>query len=122
MPSVITLDVLMPQFDGWSVLREIKSDPDLAHIPIIMVTILDEMKKGFSLGATDYLTKPVDRKKLGGILAKYRSCNANRVLLVEDDEATRAVMARSLAADGWEVIEAENGRVGLERLAEAIPA
>ena len=122
MPSVITLDVLMPQFDGWSVLREIKSDPALAHIPIIMVTILDEKKKGFALGATDYLTKPVDRKKLGGILTKYRGSNAvNRVLIVEDDEATRSLMSRTLTGEDWEVIEAENGRVGLECLARAIP-
>ena len=101
---------------------EIKSDPALAHIPIIMVTILDEKKKGFALGATDYLTKPVDRKKLGGILAKYRGSNAvNRVLIVEDDEATRSLMSRTLTSEDWEVIEAENGRVGLDCLARAIP-
>ncbi|MEM7222509.1 MAG: response regulator [Pseudomonadota bacterium] len=122
MPSVITLDVLMPRFDGWCVLREIKTDPELAHIPIIMVTILDEKKKGFALGATDYLTKPVDRKKLGGILSKYRNCGrSNRILIVEDDEPTRSLMARSLAGEDWEVVEAENGRVALERLAETMP-
>jgi adenylate cyclase len=119
-PSVITLDVLMPAFDGWNVLREAKSDPALATIPIIMVTIVDEKKKGFSLGASDYLAKPLDRKKLSAVLARYRNGRAGlKVLVVEDDEATRQVVARILRQEDWEVMEAENGRVGLECLASS---
>jgi adenylate cyclase len=118
-PSVITLDVLMPEFDGWSVLREAKSDPELASIPIIMVTILDEKKKGISLGASDYLPKPLDRKKLSAVLARYRNGRANlKILVVEDDEATRQVVVRTLRQENWEVLEAENGRVGLALLTE----
>ncbi len=121
-PSVITLDVLMPDFDGWSVLREAKSDSELAAIPIIMVTIVDEKRKGFALGASDYLAKPLDRKQLGAVLAKYRNGQANlRVLIVEDDEATRQLIARTLSGEDWVVAQAENGRVGLECLAEARP-
>lgn len=121
-PSLITLDVLMPDFDGWSVLREAKSDPLLAGIPIIMVTIVDEKKKGISLGASDYLAKPLDRKRLSAVLARYRNGRANlRVMVVEDDEATRQVITRALRQEDWEVVEAENGRVGLERLSETSP-
>lgn len=121
-PSVITLDVMMPDYDGWSVLRDLKSDPELAGIPIIMVSIVDEKRKGFSLGASDYLTKPVDRKQLGAILAKYRNGRSHlKVLIVEDEETTRQMIARTLRQEDWEVIEAENGRVGLERLTEISP-
>ena len=121
-PSVITLDVLMPEYDGWSVLRDAKSDPQLAGIPIIMVTIVDEKKKGFSLGASDYLAKPLDRKQLSAVLAKYRNGRSNlSVLVVEDDETTRQLVARTLRAEDWKVVEAENGRIGLERLAEVSP-
>ncbi len=121
-PSVITLDVLMPEFDGWSVLREAKSDPQLAAIPIIMATIVDEKRKGFALGASDYLGKPLDRKQLSRVLDKYRNGRSHlRVLIVEDDETTRQHMARAMTGEDWTVVEAENGRIGLERLAEASP-
>lgn len=64
MPAAITLDVLMPGMDGWSVLSSLKADPALAHIPVIMATIFQDKPLGFALGATDYLTKPLDREKL----------------------------------------------------------
>ena len=121
-PLVITLDVLMPGLDGWSMIRELKADPKLSAIPVVMLTILDEQNKGYALGASDYMTKPIDRKRLAELLGKYRSEEAvGRVLLVEDDEATRQRMHRLLVGEGWEVSEAENGRVALERLAEFEP-
>jgi PAS domain S-box-containing protein len=72
-PEVITLDVLMPGTgaDGWSTLATLKADPELAHIPVVMVTIADDKNKGFVLGASDYLTKPIDRDRLLAILNKY---------------------------------------------------
>jgi hypothetical protein len=118
-PDVITLDVLMPQMDGWAVLKELKSDPALADIPVIMATITDERNLGIALGASEYLTKPIDRERLAAILARYSRADApRRVLIVEDDDAARALIRRALEAEGWEVDEAENGRVALERLAE----
>ena len=63
-PIAITLDVVMPELDGWTVLSALKGDPDLASIPVIMVTITDEKQRAFALGATGYLTKPIDRAKL----------------------------------------------------------
>jgi CheY-like chemotaxis protein len=119
---VITLDVLMPGLSGWDVLRELKADPELAAIPVMMLTIVDEKNKGYALGAADYMTKPIDRERLRGILDRYRSDDkGQRVLVVEDEKTTRQLLRRMLVGEGWQVREAENGRVALERLAEARP-
>jgi signal transduction histidine kinase/CheY-like chemotaxis protein len=121
-PAAITLDVLMPDLDGWTVLAALKGDPELADIPVIFVTILDEQTKGYALGATDYLVKPVDRERLAQVLT--RLCGdrpSRRLLVVEDDETTRAVVQQALERDGWAITPAENGRVALARLAEVRP-
>jgi signal transduction histidine kinase/DNA-binding response OmpR family regulator len=122
-PAVITLDVLMPSMDGWSVLTTLKADPDLADIHVIMLTIVDDKNLGYALGASDYLTKPVDRDRLVAILNKYRREDPCRlVLVVEDNAATRAMLRRTLEKEGWTVTEAEHGRMALERIAESRPA
>ncbi|WP_187639936.1 response regulator [Bosea sp. F3-2] len=121
-PSLITLDVLMPGLDGWSVLQELKRDDDLGDIPVLMVTIVDEENRGYALGAAAYLTKPVDRDRLRRALVScHPGLASRRVLIVEDDDHTRARLSRILREDGWEVAEAENGRVALDRLAKAHP-
>jgi CheY-like chemotaxis protein/anti-sigma regulatory factor (Ser/Thr protein kinase) len=71
-PAVITLDVLMPSMDGWAVLTTLKADPDLVDIPVLMLTIVDDKNLGYALGASAYLTKPIDRDRLLAILKKYR--------------------------------------------------
>jgi signal transduction histidine kinase/CheY-like chemotaxis protein len=119
-PHVITLDVLMPGMDGWSVLRELKADPKLSNIPVIMITMADDRSTGYALGASDYLTKPIDRERLAASVQKYRH-GSQAVLVVEDDDDTREMMVRTLANDGWTVREAANGRVALERVQEAVP-
>jgi signal transduction histidine kinase/DNA-binding response OmpR family regulator/HAMP domain-containing protein len=119
-PYAITLDVLMPGMDGWAVLSALKADPQLADIPVVMLTIVDEHNLGFALGAADYLTKPVDRERLVGLLRKFRR-PPGAVLVVDDDPADRQLVARALEKDGLTVIEAENGRVGLGRLRETRP-
>ena len=121
-PDVITLDVLMPGLDGWGVLATLKDDPALAAIPVVMLTITDERTLGFALGATEYLTKPIERARLSAVLARYRRAPDAGVLIVEDDADTRAVLRRSLEKEGWRVSEAENGRVGLERVVAEHPA
>jgi len=120
-PALITLDVLMPEFDGWSVLQELKADPELAQIPVLMLSILDEKNKGYALGASDYMTKPFDRDRLRKLLAKYGSAGGRSIMVVEDDQDTRRWLARALEAEGWQVTEAENGRVALEQLATTRP-
>ncbi len=121
-PDAITLDVMMPDMDGWAVLSRLKSDPDLADIPVVMLTMMDQKNIGYALGASDYLTKPIDRERLSAVLSKYR-CGKPRcpILLVEDDEPTREMMRRTLTKEGWEVVEAENGRVALQRLETTQP-
>jgi len=122
-PDVITLDVLMPGMDGWAVLMELKKDPALAEIPVIMATITDQRNLGMALGASEYLTKPIDRERLAAILRKYARENQPRtVLIVEDDASARSLIRRALEREGWTVDEAENGRVALEKLAQATPA
>ncbi len=120
-PDVITLDVLMPGLDGWGVLAALKSDPVLAPIPVIMVTITDEQNLGFSLGASEYLTKPIERARLSAVLARYRRDPGAGVLVVEDDPDTRVTLRRALEKEGWVVTEAENGRRGLEQMARHKP-
>jgi CheY-like chemotaxis protein len=121
-PAVITLDVLMPGRDGWSVIQELKSDPELAGIPVVMVTIVDDQPRGYAMGAAEYLNKPVDRAKLAGILKRHAGVGAGRhALVVEDDAGTRQVLARMLVGEGWQVTEAENGMVALAKLAGARP-
>jgi CheY-like chemotaxis protein len=121
-PNVITLDVMMPKMDGWSVLQQLKADAELREIPVIMVSIVDDKNLGYTLGAADYLTKPVDREHLGRVLARYRCAQPPcPVLLIEDDDTTRGMMRTMLEREGWKVTEAVNGREGLERVAEARP-
>ncbi len=121
-PDAITLDVLMPQMDGWAVLKALKDDPAVASIPVIMLTIVDDKNLGFSLGAADYLAKPVNQEKLVQILARYcPKTGEARVLVIEDEESTRRMMRLILEREGCIVAEAENGRVGLKRLAAEPP-
>ncbi len=119
-PDAVTLDVMMPDLDGWSVLAALKCDPEVADIPVVLVTVVDEKNRGYALGAAEYLIKPIDRDRL---VAALRSLcrRAGRVLVVEDDEIMRAVIRQALEREGWSVVQAENGRVALERLAEARP-
>jgi CheY-like chemotaxis protein len=121
-PAVIALDVLMPGMDGWAVLTALKADPDLADIPVIMLTIVDDKGMGYALGAADYLTKPIDWERLPDTLRKYQQARPQcPVLVVEDDADLREMMRRTLENGGWAVIEAANGRVALERLIEQRP-
>ncbi|GAB4173377.1 MAG: hypothetical protein Fur005_35210 [Roseiflexaceae bacterium] len=122
-PDVITLDVMMPDLDGWAVLTAIKDDPALREIPVVMLTLRDEPDTGYALGAAAYLNKPVEHDQLLKALRRLSSeRRRSHILLVEDDATTRQMMRRMLEKEGWEVREAENGRVGLERVAEEQPA
>jgi CheY-like chemotaxis protein/nitrogen-specific signal transduction histidine kinase len=121
-PDAISLDVLMPGMDGWTVLRALKGDPLTSSIPVVMVSMLDDRDIGYALGAADYLTKPFDREKLVLALRRFRQGSSPRpVLVVEDDPATREVVRRALERDGWVVSEADNGRRALESLSRSVP-
>jgi signal transduction histidine kinase/CheY-like chemotaxis protein/CHASE3 domain sensor protein len=121
-PALITLDVLMPGVDGWSVLRALKADPTLAPIPVVMLSILDEQNRGYALSAADYLTKPVQRDRLRSLLARHcRRAAGKHVLIVDDDPEARRWLARALTAEGWQTSEAGDGLAALARVRENRP-
>ena len=121
-PAAITLDVMMPRMDGWAVLRILKADPELHNIPVIMLSMIDDRTRGYSLGAVDYLTKPVNRELLQKTLSRYYCTDGNcPVLLVEDDIETREIMAHTLEKSGWKVFEASNGQEALDMMADVQP-
>jgi signal transduction histidine kinase/DNA-binding response OmpR family regulator/PAS domain-containing protein len=116
-PDVITLDILMPEMDGWSVLRTLKADPEVSDIPVIMASILDEKNKGFSLGAADFLSKPVQKEYL---MKSIRNLIGNKdnlkICLIEDDDSLRFTMREILEKQDVKIIEAENGKIGMSIL------
>jgi two-component system, NtrC family, sensor kinase len=121
-PTAITLDVMMPDLDGWSVLAALRQDPEIADIPVIMVTIVDEHRRGIALGAAGYLTKPIDRERLHRLVSRFRAPEPpTRVLLVEDDAVQRERMRGWLEGPEWSVREAANGREALDRLKQGKP-
>ncbi|MEJ2187129.1 MAG: GAF domain-containing protein, partial [Gemmatimonadota bacterium] len=120
-PDAVILDVLMPGVDGWSVLEQLRADTELADTPVIILSMLDDRRLGFALGASDYLTKPVDAARLLDALHRHCTDRDRPVLVVEDDPAARDMLRRTMERAGWAVLEAENGRVALERLADAQP-
>jgi CheY-like chemotaxis protein len=122
-PDVITLDVMMPGMDGWAVITALKADTQLASIPVIMLTMVQDKDMGYALGAQDYLTKPIDREKLITVLQKYALRKEQSTLLVvEDDPMTRDMITRMLRKEGWYVRDATNGREALERVAAMKPS
>lgn len=114
-PDVILLDVRMPNLSGWEVLSCLKSDPELANIPVVMVTIEDDQALGFALGAVDYLLKPINYDRLLTLLQPYSKDSASTsVMVVEDNHENREMLCRQLTKAGWRVLEAENGLKALE--------
>ena len=120
-PAAVTLDIMMPDLDGWTVLAAIKGDPALASTPMVLMSIVDQKNRGYALGAADYLVKPVDRAKLVESLTNICGSISGRALLVDDDEVVRRGVRQALEPIGWKVTEAENGQVAVEALATALP-
>jgi signal transduction histidine kinase/CheY-like chemotaxis protein len=121
-PTVITLDVLMPDLDGWSVLAALREDSELADVPVIIVSILDEQRRGAALGAAAYLTKPIDRERLRTLVDRFRvKARPTRVLVVEDDSYQRDRIRGWIEGQDSIVQQAANGREALERLQEGKP-
>ncbi|MBC9178461.1 response regulator [Pseudoroseomonas ludipueritiae] len=117
-PDAILLDVMMPRLDGWGVLSALKAEPELADTPVVMVTVVQERGLAFSLGAADYLNKPVEWSRLKRVLDRYRAQPApGTALLVEHDEAQRAELRQLLEREGWAVEEAADNRAALARMA-----
>ncbi|MGH6990946.1 MAG: ATP-binding response regulator, partial [Stellaceae bacterium] len=117
-PDAITLDVMMPHMDGWSVLTALKNESALAEIPVIMLTMLHERAIALQLGASGYITKPIDWTQLSGMLHRLgKRGSAARVLVIDDDPEMRTATRRMLERSGHTVAEAANGEEGLTWLA-----
>src|SRR6056300_442969 len=116
-PKLILLDVLMPGRDGWSLLKECKTDKELKDIPVIMISQLNQSNLASSLGANDYLTKPIDRTHFINTLKRIMGTNTQnqKVLVIDDDKDVRELLSRLLKDAGYRSIDARDGKEGLER-------
>jgi DNA-binding response OmpR family regulator len=122
IPTIITLDVMMPGMDGWAVLAQLKADPALAKVPVIMQTIVDEPQKAYTLGAADHLIKPIDRAQMVEAVRRLRrSGNQNALLLAEDANVLEQV-GRFLGAEGWTVASVTDSERARELLEQRKPA
>ncbi|WP_161992707.1 response regulator [Aureimonas leprariae] len=120
-PNLVLLDVTMPRMDGWAVLRAMKGDPALAGIPVVMVTVIDEHSLGYSLGASDYLLKPVEWDRLKGVVDALSVSGPARVLVVDNDAAMLERASVTLMREGLVVDTAEHGQQGLEKATAVKP-
>jgi signal transduction histidine kinase/CheY-like chemotaxis protein len=122
-PDLITLDIIMPDLDGWSVLKALKDDPELREIPVVLATIMADRDMGFALGAADFVTKPFERDLLMQAVNRHRRGDGSaQVLIVDDDAKTRNMLRRTLQKEGWTVAEAADGREALNQLERSRPA
>jgi len=122
-PLAILLDIIMPGKGGWQVLQEIKSDPDLSRIPVIVVTLAGDTDLAVTLGAADVFLKPVDTEVLTASLERWRLGGAPaQALIIDDDGFSRDLMRRSLEKHGWTVAEAADGEEGLAYLNSFTPS
>jgi signal transduction histidine kinase/DNA-binding response OmpR family regulator len=120
-PVVIALDIMMPGMDGWAVLQAIRADPELAETRVVIVSMLDEKPLGMALGADDYLTKPLRREQLLASIQRLVPVRDGYILIVEDDEALRELLQRTLIEEGWSVRIAETGRAALDLIEQSRP-
>ena len=122
VPDIIILDIVMPDMDGWTVYKKLKTTPLLSQIPVIIVTIGDYEKMAKDFGVVDFLAKPIKWKTLNVILSKYIIISKSKhILVIDDDSSTRIILRKMLIKDGWRVDEAENGKVALDRIKKEKP-
>ncbi len=119
-PRAILLDVMMPGMDGWEVLSALKADPDLAMIPVVMVTFVSERGLATTMGAADYVLKPVEWERFREVMDRFREAQGD-VLVVDDDADARGRIRTMLERNGYTVAEAGDGQEALDRVAHAVP-
>ena len=120
LPRAITLDVMMPKIDGWTVLQQLKADPDLARIPVVIISFVNDKFLSASLGAADHVDKPVQWDKLKRVMDHLRDAEGD-VLVVDGDANLRSHLRSTLEAEGWSVVEAADGREALEKVMHGPP-
>ena len=123
LPDLVTLDLQMPDLDGWEVLRRLKADPDVKHISVVIASVVANEGRGRLFGAVDLLTKPVDRADLMRVLWRQLvNQHERRVLVVDDDVEVQALLTTGLAEDGIDVRCVANGEEALHSLKRDTPA
>ncbi len=121
-PAAIILDIFMPSMDGWQVLQALKEDPELADIPVILATVDDLKQRGFALGASDYLHKPIKREMLIKTVKKYNPTSDHiDILVVEDNDQMRDTIKALINVGNISIREAANGREALNLIAYSAP-
>ena len=122
-PDAITLDVMMPGLDGWSVLKALKEDPELQNIPVILVTMVENRSMGYSLGAAEYLSKPIDRERLFALLKRsVRDQVKAPLLVIEDNDSMRESLQDMLQLEGWEVDAVATAKSALSEIGKNPPS
>ncbi|HEY0993073.1 MAG TPA: response regulator, partial [Kofleriaceae bacterium] len=114
-PTVIILDIHLPRLDGWTVLAELKSDPVLGLIPVVMMSVEEQRARGYSFGACEYLVKPMEPERLVSVVRRAILPSAGDVLIVDDDDQTREMVSRHLRRAGYSTVEARDGEEALLR-------
>lgn len=123
VPDLIVLDVNILDMAGWSVLSQLKKNPALIHVPVVMHSMTDERSTAAALGAADYVTKPAEKNELAGVIEKHLQAVAGLTVLVIDGDVDARRLARMVFEnEGWNTVECADGEVGLMRVAEKIPA
>jgi len=120
-PFAITLDIMMPEMDGWEVLQKLKENPDTKNIPVIIISISDDKETGFALGAVGYITKPVNKDVLIAEINKVGGPAPYDVMVVDDNELDRQEMVRIIGQGGMKPVAAEGGTKCMEMLKKSIP-
>ena len=117
-PDIILLDIMMPEKNGWEVLKELREDEKLSDIPVLVTSVLEEQKTAEALGARAYVSKPIEKRVLLDSITNLDIAKESKVLIIDDDPNVRELVSRMLESEGMNVIEAKNGQEGLDLLAE----
>jgi CheY-like chemotaxis protein len=108
-PDVVLLDIDLPKLDGWSVLQEIKADEEIGGVPVVILSVEESRARAFSLGASDYLVKPVDPPRISEVVRRELAGGAGDIIVADDDPGTREIVCRQLRHAGLSTTQASDG-------------
>lgn len=121
-PDVVLLDIDLPKLDGWSVLQELKTDETLGGVPVVILSVEESRARAFSLGASDYLVKPVDPPRISEVVRRELAGGAGDIIVADDDPGTREIVCRQLRHAGLSTTQASDGEEVLVLAREKSPS